>query len=616
MVNTLNVAASGLAVAGEQVENVMNNIANENTPGYKKRVVDVSEASHVDSRNTGRGAVVGEVVRIANVYMHDNLTEEKSKLAQYDQLSLMLSDVEAIFYETEDSGFSADLDRYFQAIEDLRSNPSSEIYKNNLENAGEIIVDDLKTLYSDIEEREVVAANTLLNNVDEVNSILSDIGEINYQILITTGSTNDLLDRRDQLEQKLAEYVDIDIDRSINYELTIGGTTAVRFETNIHDASVVSEQTAQKDAYSNDGYTSSLIKATWGAGDSVTYRLNNDDDTTVTVTHGEVITGFGTVDEENVVTALVYKINNDEELSGIVTAYNGQYSLDNDGNKILTNDLDHPGYEGPTTGFDSADLDSDKYLMIEAVTAGDEGKFASRIVVEDDDVDAVEVDKSATMSDEGSDNVYLDVFGKDLTLKSGKLKSMFDNLDTDSGNNLFAQYKEKLDNLAGALSDLSQSYIQNSDDSYVYGITAVDVDDNRADRIDLGLFSGSSVSTLEFNSGVVSTLTQDDLDYLATIQWQTDIDIDGTGENLTSFSSYNQALRVQIADDKENIDFKKETQDAVTNSLQNTYDKLVKVDKDEEMMNLIKFQAAYEANAKMITMVNELLEIILGLRRM
>jgi len=93
------------------------------------------------------------------------------------------------------------------------------------------------------------------------------------------------------------------------------------------------------------------------------------------------------------------------------------------------------------------------------------------------------------------------------------------------------------------------------------------------------------------------------------------INIDDTGENLTSFSRFVQSSRVQIAENKESIDFKKETQDAVTNSLQNTYDKQVKVDKDEEMMNLIKFQSAYEANAKLITVIDEMLVTILGMKR-
>jgi flagellar hook-associated protein 1 FlgK len=611
MLNTINVAASGLAASREQVESVMNNIANENTPGYKKRSVNISEASHIDSRLTGRGVLIGDTTRVVNIYMYDNLTSEKSKQSEYDELSMMLSDIESIFYETDDSGFSSDLDRYFQAIENLRSSPSNEIYKNNLRNTGIAITNDLKTLYSDIEQRELAAKNTIDDHVEEVNTILNDIGNVNKTLSDIGFSSNDLLDKRDQLEQEIANYIDVDIDRTDNYELKITNMTAVRFDTNIHSVSIVSDKIAQKNIYANTGnpHTSNLVNmATWeDSGDKVSFKLNNS--TTVSVSYGEVVNGTA-VDKNNVVQSLVYKINHTANIDPTISAYNGQYILDAAGNKILTNNPKHPEY-------DAINPNKDRYLVIEADIPGDKGKFDCRILVEDSDASssALNLAKNSDLSVKGIDDVHLEIFDRKLTLKSGKLKALTNNLDSASSDNLFIIYKEKLDNLAKALSDLSGSYIKNDDETYVYGNTAVDVNANRTKRVDIGLFSGGTVDSLEFNDSIVGALTQEKLDYLASLQWKTDINIDGTGENLTSFSKYNQTLRVKIAEDKQGINFKKETQDAVTSSLQNTYDKLVKVDKDEEMINLIKFQAAYEANAKLITMIDEMLSTILGMRR-
>jgi flagellar hook-associated protein 1 FlgK len=115
MIHSLHVAQSGLIASKTSVENVMNNISNENTPGYKKRVVELSEAEHVDSRTFGRGVSVGDTKRITNMYMYDNLMKENSKESYYGELTTMLGDIESIFYETDTSGFSSDLDRYFQA---------------------------------------------------------------------------------------------------------------------------------------------------------------------------------------------------------------------------------------------------------------------------------------------------------------------------------------------------------------------------------------------------------------------------------------------------------------------------------------------------------------------
>ena len=50
-------------------------------------------------------------------------------------------------------------------------------------------------------------------------------------------------------------------------------------------------------------------------------------------------------------------------------------------------------------------------------------------------------------------------------------------------------------------------------------------------------------------------------------------------------------------------------------ALESSYNQIVKVEKDEELMNLIKFQSAYSANAKVVTAIDEMLQTLLGLKR-
>lgn len=132
MLGTLNVAQTGLNAARIAVENVSNNIANESTPGYKKRIVQLDELNQMDSQFTGRGVNATGVYRITSQYMYDKLMSENTKSNYYDKLSNMISNVESIFAETKDSGFSVDLDRYYQAVENLRTNPNSQVYKSSL----------------------------------------------------------------------------------------------------------------------------------------------------------------------------------------------------------------------------------------------------------------------------------------------------------------------------------------------------------------------------------------------------------------------------------------------------------------------------------------------------
>ena len=739
MLNILNVAQTGLQVSRTQVEAVMNDLANEHTVGYKNRTVNVSELDHADSRKTGRGAMVDSVSRSTNIYMYQNLVKEEAKKTSHEELDVMLEDIESIFFETDNSGLSSDLNRYFASIENLRTSPQNEIYKDDIKSNANVLIDTIQTLYTNIEQKEASSLNRAKDTVEEINNILKSIGDISQKINDSITTPNDLLDKRDALEKELAQYIDVELFREDSYELKIGGTTAVRFDTNIHTLNLVENYTPQKDVYVQSGVlplTSNLINtATWstpkaevqtltvaggpaaaavtflgtvvaGSGatdtaaataaniagdanviinwnaanptreiatitnvgaeltityattegdvavidsnysqdivfaqsvetvkgtgeDSITYTLNND--VSITVTNGETVTdatgaaidlngdsvvnAADNVDSTNVIKALVYKINNNNNTLSDVTAYNGPYELASDGSKILTNDSRHSDY-------DALDPNKDRHLVIEATVDGEAGAFVGEITVQDNDnvnsssnYIGVHVTKDATWSAEGIDDIHLEIFDEEVNLKAGILKPIIDNIKSDATSNKFVQYKEKLDQFAKAISDLSSAFIETSTDTYVYGQDASEIDENKSNLINIGLFSGASVKELKFNDAMVNTLTQQKLDYLASIQWKDDIDFDGTGQNNTTFSKFYQNLRSNIADDRETVIFQKESQTAVTESMQNTYDKLTKVDKDKEMVELIKYQSAYEANAKMITTIDEMLQTLLGIKR-
>ena len=162
MLNTLNVSQTGLNAARIAVENVSNNLANESTAGYKKRVVQLSELDQMDAQFTGRGVSANGAYRITSQYMYDKLMSENTKANYYDKLSNMMSNVESIFAETIDSGLSADLNRYYQAVENLRTNPNSQVYRTTLQNQGSILVESLQNLYTSVEKQQLTEKKALL----------------------------------------------------------------------------------------------------------------------------------------------------------------------------------------------------------------------------------------------------------------------------------------------------------------------------------------------------------------------------------------------------------------------------------------------------------------------
>lgn len=431
MINSLYTAQSGLNTSKYSVDVTSNNIANENTEGYVKRVVNTSELSSLDD-DIGNGVSFDGVTRTTSVYLYNQLVAQNSQASYYEQEDSILSNIEIMFSETEETGFSTTLSEFFDSVESLRSDPNSLVYKNELSNQSELLVDGIKSLYTSLEESQDDTRSLLNDQVEEINTILQNIADLNEQMIQNNSTSNDLLDKRDALEKELSNYVNIEVGTGSSYSLKIGGVNAIFNNTNVYEVSI-KEDTS----------------------------INGDLNTSLTI-------------------------------------YNNQLNLTSGSTKALTNEL------------------------------------------------------------------------------------------TTSSSNILA-YKQSLDDFAKAF------------------VETIDANSETS------IFTGTDVSTLEFVSNNINDLTSDDLENLVQIQWNDEINVDSTTSNTSTFSEFFQNLLVSISSDVENNSNKLDSANAIVNSLESTYNELTKVDTDEEMVNLLQYQAAYEANAKIITAVDEMLQTLLDM---
>lgn len=624
MFNSLYVAQSGLNAARVSVNNISNNIANENTPGYKKRVVQLSEMAQIDS-TTGRGVSTGSAYRVTSQTMYDKLMSENSKTNYYSKLTTMLTNVESVFAETDSSGFSNDLNNYFQAVENLRSNPNSLIYKNTVKSSGAILTDSLSNIYNTVQKQQADEKDELKTNVTKVNDIIKQIGDINEKIQKYDSTNTELLDKRDTLESELSNYADISSTTTNGvYELKLSGVTVISNDTNVRSVELMESSTYQADKFDYEYFNTATNSTTvvdsiknnynpsTGAvtskgldlNDKVTYKLNNQYEVSATIGEKLDLDGNGTlettVDSTNLIRALAFKINNTTGMNDFVTAYNGDASI---------------GFSGT----------QDNYLRIQSKFPGETNSFVGQISIEKYDnttsttlQNREVVYKNDTSSSKAQSNVALGLYGTEISLKSGILKAQIENVSSDSSLNKYQSYLDKLDAFAKTLSDITSSYSTDSSGKYIYGEMASDGQSGTINS--LGLFSGSSVKTLKFNSSSIDNLTQDNLDYLASIQWKSDLNFDGKAQGSTTNNSYSLAnfydgVKVSVSSDNESVIALKDVQSTVKQSIQSSYDKLTKVDKDEEMLNLMTFQAAYTANAKIVTAIDEMIQTLLGLKK-
>lgn len=238
MINSLYIAQSGLNTSKYSVDVTSNNIANENTEGYIKRVVNTSELSSLED-DIGNGVSFDGVYRTTSVYLYDKLLSQSSMASYYEQENSILSNLEIMFSETETSGLSTTLSSFFNSIESLRTDSSNLIYQNELSTQAQNLVDGLQSLNEDIEDSFQTAIEQLQDQVESVNNLLEQIVYLNEQIIQSSTASNDLLDKRDTLEKELSNYVDVEVDRtSDTYNLKIAGVNVIFNNTNLHEVSI------------------------------------------------------------------------------------------------------------------------------------------------------------------------------------------------------------------------------------------------------------------------------------------------------------------------------------------------------------------------------------------
>ena len=101
----------------------------------------------------------------------------------------------------------------------------------------------------------------------------------------------------------------------------------------------------------------------------------------------------------------------------------------------------------------------------------------------------------------------------------------------------------------------------------------------------------------------------DNRNALLIAQLQDKLSIDGT----SSFSSYYSSIVGKIGANAQNVNNVYEGQKFSLQQLDNMRESVSGVSLDEEMTNLMKFQHAYEASARLITIGDELLKTLLGM---
>jgi flagellar hook-associated protein 1 FlgK len=225
----LNNSVGSLNAQQAVIATTSNNIANVNTPGYARRSVDLQTRLTTGTQSgisIGNGVEVGRILRIADDFVDRQLRSATTDLGSAEVENQYLSRIQDLFSLTGDRPtIASSLTSFFSSLNDLQGEPASIELRNNVIAKSQELVTTIGDVYGALAEMQDEADQRLATEVQNVNSLTSQIANLNGLISAREAAGNsvagDERDRRDQLLTQLSQKLNVSIVNGDNGQVSI-----------------------------------------------------------------------------------------------------------------------------------------------------------------------------------------------------------------------------------------------------------------------------------------------------------------------------------------------------------------------------------------------------------
>ncbi len=610
MANTffgLDIGKSGLFVAQGGLNTTAHNIANIETEGFTRQIIEQRAGSAL--RANGRHGMIGTGVDVESItqkrsqYYDEKYRNNNSIYGGYSTKSNYMSQIQSYLNEIQLEGFTTTFDKMHDTIQELEKDPANLTVRTQVTNVAQSFCEYFNSLFTNLQAVQEDCNFEIKNQVDRINAIAAEIASLTKQINaveIGGSNANDLRDVRNLMIDELSSIINVSVEETPNgpvglkdYVVKIDGQTLVdTYETHQLKVSPREYKKNQTDA-------EGMYDVIWDNGQQFNpYAYTQS---------GSLKALFEVRDG-----------NNADNLKGTVTAYVGMYSV------TMTNSTvnEEAKLNIPETGeitigtvkyeYESFEVNIDKetgdytyeFQLKEPVRAYAEEEISSV---------GLTVDYKGVPYYMEQMNEFLRTYAKKFNEihKSGVDLNGNEGLDFFTATNkvtgkeyMFGTYGEdgvqsydpySFNSMTGefAVEDVSKVY------SSYYHITAENICVNSMIQHDSRMFAAAS----EITNGVGNYDKAEEL-----LELKSDTTMFKQGKP----AAFLQTLVAEVGiDTKAALNFA-ESQNNLVNSIDNQRLSVAGVDSEEEAMNLMRYQQAYNLSAQVISIMNQIYDKLIN----
>ena len=273
--SSLSIAVQSMLTDQGAMAVVSNNIANVNTPGYSREVANLEETPPVEYGNLeyGTGVEIGSIQSVTDNVLQLRLNQETQNQGMLNTLSTGLDQIQTLFNEPAGSGLQSALSQFFGSFQQLSSDPTNSGLRQAVISAAQTLASGFNQTASALVTQQQDANQSVVQNVEQINSLTAQIAQLNGQISTTAGAgenTNEFQDQRGELINQLSQLVDVQAITADGSNLTLttsGGAELVVGNQSFNLQTQTNPATGLEDVYSQGADITSSIQSGDLAGD-------------------------------------------------------------------------------------------------------------------------------------------------------------------------------------------------------------------------------------------------------------------------------------------------------------------------------------------------------------
>lgn len=603
ILSSLHTSSTGLNAHQLMVDVTGNNIANASDEFYSRQRVVLSPEKplYFQKYNLGRGVDIETIQRIHDEFTFSRYRKAASDAEFYDTEFGALREASAFFPEIDGVGIYNDIEEYFNAWKDVEKNPADSAQKQVLAQRTQTLITNLKDTRKRLFDLQIKQSEELRVTIEEVNHIAKQIAEINQKLNEMEDArelkqANELRDKRDELEFNLSKLIGTSVFKdklkshsrlnSESADFDYGYTLNVAGGFNIvdgihHHPLVIDNSDNENGLYTvyfkgfDHKHTDITDKITGGKSgallDLVSYGKNG----------GKI----GKL--QDYINAL------DTFAQGFIEATNGIYAQSAT-DEILSSELEITKDEV---------LSSSKYNIknggFDVIIYNAKGDEILRKNIKIDGITTMEdiVDTLNHNSDDNGDNNPLNDFDDYFTAHYDNEAKQFRILAKNPSLGFSISIEDKGSNFVGAIGINRFLEGANADD---IALKAEYIKDPTKIRQWKAPVSGNfEIATMMLE------LQHKDSEFYP---------VRGRKQEM-SLPEYFQFVTGKVASETNEVQTLNDTKQSVLAAVKKEHLAISQVSIDEEMVNLIKFQSGYAANAKVITTIDRMIDTLLSIKQ-